>query len=230
MSRRVLVVDDDPNLRQMLVRYLRAEGFEVTEASNGEEALGQFRRSTPDLVVLDVAMPGQDGFEVLQRLRADSDAFVIMLTARAEEVDRIVGLTMGADDYVTKPFSPRELVARIRVILRRGRDSAVTDSATISLGGLVIDNDGRRVEVDGEELGLSALEFDLLMALAASPGRVFTRTRLLEQVWGWDYFGSDRVVDVHIANVRKKLGDSANEPRFIETVRGVGYRLRAGGS
>ncbi|MFV1962862.1 MAG: response regulator [Acidimicrobiia bacterium] len=224
-SRRILIVDDEPELRTMLGRYLRAEGFIVEESATGSEALDSVSVSPPDVVLLDVGLPDIDGFEVLRRIRIDSDVPVVMLTARAEEIDRVVGLTVGADDYVSKPFSPRELVARINAILRRGRmDGRGTDDRLI-FSGLVIDLAAREVLRDGEKVELSALNFELLAALAGSPHRVFTRAQLLERVWGWDYFGVERVVDVHIGNLRKTLGDDANQPRFISTVRGVGYRF-----
>lgn len=222
----VLLADDDVELRAMLTRYLEAEGFVVIAASDGEVALDRFARAVPDVVILDVGMPKVDGFEVLARIRATSQAYVIMLTARSEELDRVMGLTMGADDYLTKPFSPRELTARIRAVLRRQRSGATETTTSIVSGGLEIDPRGRSVTVDGTEVSsLSALEFNLLMALAESPGRVFTRQHLLERVWGFDYFGTDRVVDVHVANIRKALGDDAGEPRFIATIRGVGYKF-----
>jgi DNA-binding response OmpR family regulator len=224
-QQRILVVDDEPELRQMLRRYLTAEEFEVTEATDGEEALRAIRSAPPDLVVLDVGLPGMDGFSVLQETRKETDVPVIMLTARAEEVDRVVGLTVGADDYVTKPFSPRELVARIRAVLRRGSSKERETDERIHFEGMTLDLAGRQVSVDARTVDLSALEFDLLAALASAPGRVFTRAQLLERVWGWDYFGPERVVDVHIGNLRKTLGDDATHPRFIATVRGVGYKF-----
>lgn len=225
-NERILVVDDDPELREMLVRYLEAEGFSVVAVPDGTRALDQLTATAPDLVVLDVAMQGIDGFEVLRRIRAGSDVSVIMLTARTEEIDRVVGLTIGADDYVTKPFSPRELVARIRAVLRRGKGPAPEENR-FEFEGLTIDSGRREVLLDGTEVDLTTLEFDLLLALASHPGWVFTRQRLLERVWGWDYFGRDRVVDVHIANIRRALSDEALEPRFIATVRGVGYKFVA---
>jgi DNA-binding response OmpR family regulator len=164
---------------------------------------------------------------VLQEIRKVSDVPVIMLTARAEEVDRVVGLTIGADDYIAKPFSPRELVARVRAVLRRGVRGRVETDEGLEFEGLTLDLAGRQVGVDGRTVELSALEFDLLAGLASAPGRVFTRAQLLERVWGWDYFGPERVVDVHIANIRKTLGDEAADPRFILTVRGVGYKFVA---
>jgi DNA-binding response OmpR family regulator len=226
-GQRILVVDDEPELRQMLRRYLVAEGFEVAEAADGEQALTKIRDAQPALIVLDVGLPGKDGFTILQEIRRVSDVPVIMLTARAEEVDRVVGLTIGADDYMTKPFSPRELVARVRAVLRRGARDRVEPDESLEFEELSLDLAGRRVDVNGRAVELSALQFDLIAALASAPGRVFTRSQLLERVWGWDYFGPERVVDVHIANIRKTLGDDAAEPRFIGTVRGVGYRFVA---
>jgi len=224
--KRVLIIDDEDDLRTMLSSYLTADGFEVLQASDGEQGLGSAQQKRPDLIVLDVGLPGIDGFEVLRRLRTSSDVPVIMLTARTEEVDRVVGLTVGADDYVTKPFSPRELVARITAVLRRtGPQSSVATGDRIELAGLTIDLGTREVTCDDRVIELSALEFDLLAALARSPRRVFTRHQLMEEVWGWDYVAVDRVVDVHISNLRKALDDDTQDPRFIATVRGVGYKF-----
>lgn len=224
---RILLVDDEPELRHMVRRYLEAEGFDVTAAADGEEALACPRLATADLVVLDVGLPGMDGFGVLQAIRAKSEVPVIMLTARAEEIDRVLGLTIGADDYLTKPFSPRELAARVRAVLRRGRLDGSTNDDVLEFEGVTFDLPGRQVDVDGRTVELSALEFDLLAALASAPGRVFTRAHLLESVWGWDYFGAERVVDVHVGNLRRALGDDASDSRFIGTVRGVGYKFLA---
>ncbi len=221
---RILIVDDDAQLREMLVRYLSAEGFAVDQAASAEEANTRLDQGGHDLVVLDVAMPGMDGFEFLRQLRAKSEVWVIMLSAKAEEVDRVVGLSLGADDYVTKPFSPRELTARIKAVLRRGRAATAVDTV-LRFDGLTIDQDAREIHAGDKVVELSSLEFDLLVALASSPGRVFTRSHLLERVWGWDYFGSDRLVDVHVASIRREIGDDANDPRFIATVRGVGYKF-----
>lgn len=222
------MVDDEANLRNLVGSYLRAEGWEVTEASDGESGVEAVRRRRPDLVILDVKMPGVDGVEALRQIRTFSDVYVVMLTARAEEADKLIGLSVGADDYLTKPFSPRELVARVKAILRRSRGTLTEGGATtdrLTFPGLTIDLERRRVEVGGSSRDLSALEFNLLAALASQPGRVFSRRQLLEAVWGWDYFGDERVVDVHIANLRRSLGDDASAPRIIETVRGVGYRF-----
>ncbi|MFV1999840.1 MAG: response regulator [Acidimicrobiia bacterium] len=224
-DRRILIVDDEPELRSMLRQYLTREGFDVAESTTGNDALAAISDSEPDLVLLDVGLPDIDGFEVLRRLRGTSDIPVIMLTARDDEIDRVVGLSVGADDYVVKPFSPRELVARIQAVLRRGAGGIRTVNTTLRFTGLTIDETSREVHSEGELVELSALEFDLLVALAQRPNRVFTREQLLERVWGWDYFGVERVVDVHIGNIRKTLEDDATDPRLIATVRGVGYKF-----
>jgi DNA-binding response OmpR family regulator len=224
-ARRILIADDEPDLRAMLTAYLTAEGFETTAAVDGSQALERVRAERPDLIILDVGMPGIDGLEVLRRVRAESDVPVIMLTARSEEVDRVVGLTVGADDYVTKPFSPRELAARIKAVLRRGWRSGEED--VLHFRDLTVDVGRREVRLGGEVISLSTLEFDLLAALASAPRRVFTRDQLLQRVWGFDYFGVERVVDVHIASIRRALGDDAADPAIIGTVRGVGYRFIA---
>ena len=225
-ARTILIADDETELREMLRAYLTAEGFTVLEAANGPDTIEIAQKESPDLVVLDVGMPGLDGFEVLQRIRSRSDVPVIMLTARSEETDRVIGLTAGADDYVTKPFSPRELSARIKAVLRRGRRED-PDEAPIEYPGLTIDVLSREITRGDRVVELTTLEFDLLVALASAPGRVFTRDQLLQNVWGWDHFGVDRVVDVHIGSIRKALGDDANDPTYIGTVRGVGYRFVA---
>ena len=222
----VMVVDDEPAIRQIVRRYLEADGYKVVEAADGQEALERFRAGPTDVVILDVMMPGTDGLETLRQLRTVSDSYVIMLTARSEEVDRLVGLAVGADDYMTKPFSPRELVARVKAVLRRPRSSRVAPpDETLRFDGLEIDAGRHEVRRDGSTVDLSALEFDLLAAIAASPGRVFTRRQLLERIWGYDFFGDERVVDVHIRNLRRKLEDDSEHPRFIATVRGVGYKM-----
>ena len=223
---RVLVVDDEPKIREVVAAHLRSEGFEVVECSDGEAAVDAVRRLEPSLVVLDVMMPGIDGIEALRRIRTFSDVYVVMLTARAEEVDKLIGLSVGADDYLTKPFSSRELVARIRAVLRRSRGSAGgSDADVLRFDGLEIDRGRRLVIVSSVEIALSALEFDLLAAMAEAPGRVFTRRQLIDRVWGWDFFGDERVVDVHIRSLRAALDDDALHPTVIGTVRGVGYRF-----
>lgn len=223
--RRVLVVDDEPHIRAVLRGYLEADGFAVSEAADGEAALRRLREDAPDLVLLDVMMPGIDGLEVLRQLRAFSDVYVILVTARAEEVDKLVGLGVGADDYVTKPFSSREVAARVKAVLRRDRGARDAGAGVLRFEGLTVDQDGREVQVDGTPVALSALEFDVLAALADTPGRVFSRRQLLERVWGYDFFGDERVVDVHIRSLRARLGDDAANPRLIATVRGVGYKF-----
>jgi len=220
------VADDEAHIRDVLRGYLEAEGFEVVQAADGNEALRVVREHHPDLVLLDVTMPGLDGVEVLRQLRTESDVYVIMLTARTEEVDKLVGLAVGADDYITTPFSPRELVARVKAVLRRRRDATTaTSEEQLVFKGLTIDLARRAVIRDGVPVELSALEFDLLAALARAPGRVLTRRQLLEQVWGWDFFGDERVVDVHIRSIRRALGDPADAPQLVGTARGVGYRF-----
>ena len=223
---KILVVDDETNLRKLVGSYLRAEGYEVAEAVDGAEAVKSVRQRQPDLVVLDVRMPGMDGVEALREIRTFSEVFVIMLTARAEEADKVIGLSVGADDYLTKPFSPRELVARVKAVLRRSRtDRGGSDEELLAFPGLTIDPARRTVTMADSEMQMTALEFDLLAALASQPGRVFSRRQLLESVWGWDFVGDERVVDVHIRNIRQALGDSATDPVVIGTVRGVGYRF-----
>ena len=229
MSIRVLVVEDEKNLVALLRKYLEREGFEVHEALDGPAAIEAAGLAEPDVVVLDWMLPGLDGVEVLRELRRSSEAYVIMLTARTEEVDRIVGLSTGADDYLTKPFSPGELVARIRAMLRRprtGAREAVEEDAPMKFGELTIDLAQREVRLGEEQVSLTALQFDLLATLASRPGLVFSRGQLLERVWGDDYFGGDHVVDVHVANLRKKVEDDPSSPRYVQTVRGVGYRFR----
>ena len=225
MGRRILVVDDEPQIRQVLAGYLKAEGFEVVEAADGYSAVAAAQAEPPDLVLLDVMLPDIDGLEVLRRLRTFTDVYVILITARSEETDTIVGLAVGADDYITKPFSPREVTARVKAVLRRARGAAGPTDETLRFPGLALDSARRLVSVDDHVVELSALEFDLLAALAASPGRVFSRRQLLQQVWGYDFYGDERVVDVHIRGVRRRLGDDAASPRFIGTVRGVGYKF-----
>ena len=227
MTIRALIVEDEKNLVGLLRKYLEREGFEVDEALDGTAALEAARRSEPDVVVLDWMLPGLDGMGVLRELRRFSDAYVIMLTAREGEVDRIVGLSTGADDYLVKPFSPGELVARIRAMLRRPRGGAITDPGdpAMTFGDLSIDPARREVRLGREDVRLTAMEFGLLATLASRPGFVFSRRQLLARVWGDDYFGSDHVVDVHVANLRKKIEDDPSNPRYVQTIRGVGYRF-----
>lgn len=228
MPRRVLVVDDEPQIRTVLRAYLEADGFLVAEAGTGADALRELSGSSPtDLVLLDVGLPDLGGLEVLQKIRSTSDLSVILVTARSEEVDKLVGLSVGADDYITKPFSPREVVARVRTVLRRTRvgEPAHVEDAALRFDGLSIDPDRREVTTGDGPVALSALDFDLLMTMASSPGRVYSRAQLLEKVWGFDFYGDERIVDVHVRSIRSALGDDANAPRVVGTVRGVGYKF-----
>lgn len=225
---RILVVDDEPPIVELVTGYLEREGWSVSIAGDGLTALDTVRAVQPDVVVLDVMLPGIDGIEVCRRLRTFSDAYVLMLTARSEEIDRIMGLTVGADDYLVKPFSPRELVARVKVLLRRPRIAGQVEASGALPPGLELDVARRIVRVDGMAVEPTALEFNLLSALARSPGVVISRQALLEAVWGSALAGDEHLVDVHVANLRRKLGDDPAIPRFVETVRGVGYRLREG--
>lgn len=218
---KILVIDDEPGILKLISAYLKPEGYEVLTASDGESGLKAARAFKPDLVLLDVMLPGIDGIELLARLRRESDVYVILLTARTEETDKVVGLTVGADDYVTKPFSPRELVARIKAALRRIKGASSPASEILAFAHVRIDTGARTVTVDEQPIELTAIEFDLLRAIAENRGRVLTREQLLEKVWGGSYYGEMRVVDVHLGHVRQKLGVEG----LIATVRGVGYRF-----
>jgi len=219
---KILVIDDEQSILDLVTAYLRRAGYEVHTAMDGPGGLKAARALKPDLIVLDIMLPGMDGLEVLTHLRRESDVYVIMLTARSEETDKIVGLSVGADDYLTKPFSPRELVARVKAALRRLRDGVgPTEATTLTFRHLRIDTGSRQVWVDDELVELTPTEFDLLRILADHRGLVLSREQLLQQVWGYDFYGEERVVDVHIGHIRQKLGDD----RFIVTVRGVGYRF-----
>ncbi len=220
---KILVIDDEPSITKLVSAYLKPEGYEVFVASDGPAGLKAARAFKPDLIILDVMLPGMDGIELLSRLRRESDVYVIMLTAKTEETDKIVGLSVGADDYVTKPFSPRELVARVKAALRRIEAGAGlgVERSVLSFKHVQIDMGARKVRVDDREVELTAIEFDLLKALAENRGRVLTREQLLEKVWGGAYFGEIRVVDVHLGHIRQKLG----REDLIATVRGVGYRF-----
>lgn len=230
---RALVVDDEVPLAGVVANYLEREHFDVSVAHNGPDAVALARKMDPDVVVLDLALPGIDGLEACRQLRTFSDAYVVILTARDTEVDTIVGLSVGADDYITKPFSPRELVARIRAMLRRPRTVANGEPTTDHspprvFGALRIDVPGRRVFIDDEPITLTRTEFDVLAALSARPSVVLSRRQLLEAVWSESWVGNDHVVDVHIGHLRRKLGDDAAAPRYVITVRGVGYRMGSG--
>jgi len=224
---KILVVDDEQNIVDIVSAYLKKEEYQVFTANDGETALAKARKHQPDLVILDIMLPKMDGLEVLTNLRRESDAYVIMLTAKTEEIDKVIGLSVGADDYVTKPFSPRELVARVRAALRRIRKTEaaaneVSLNKVLTFDALRIDFDSRKVWLGAGELELTMTEFDLLSELAQNKGRVLTREQLLESVWGYSYFGETRVVDVHVGHLRQKVGSE-----FISTIRGVGYRFES---
>jgi len=219
---RVLIVEDEPGIRKVVRAYLERAGYEVLEAADGEQALELAASRRPALVILDLMLPGIPGEEVCRRLRRDSEVPIIMLTARAHEDDRVAGLGLGADDYVVKPFSPRELVARVKAVLRRAGRPA---GEPLRRGDLVIDPERHEVRRGDEVIPLTASEFRLLYALAREPGRVFTREELVARVAGEDFEGYDRTVDAHVKNLRQKLGDSARQPRYVASVYGVGYRF-----
>jgi DNA-binding response OmpR family regulator len=225
----VLVVDDEPMVREVVSRYLERDGLCVHEAADGDEALAWLRSNRPDLVVLDIMLPGADGLAVLRHLRRAGDTPVILLSARADEVDRVVGLELGADDYVTKPFSPRELAARVRTVLRRNGNGTARDAggaAVLEFGGLRIDIAAREVQVHAQVVELRPKEFDLLVTLARSPRQVFSRRQLLEQVWdSAPEFQDPATVTVHVGRLRQKLETNPDTPRWITTARGVGYRF-----
>ncbi len=221
MATRILLVDDEQNIRELAALYLEKEGFIVDFAADGYEAIQRFKQNPANIVLLDVMMPGMDGFEVCRELRRASDVPVLMLTARSEDVDKIVGLELGADDYMTKPFNPRELVARVKAILRR-YESGNRPKNTLAVGNLSLDKARREVKIGGERLDLRTKEFDLLVAFAENPGIALTRDQLLGTVWGYDYAGETRTVDVHVQHLRSKLDGAGVQ---IETLRGVGYKL-----
>ena len=226
---RALVVDDERPLVAIVSSYLEREGFQVIAAYDGHEAVELAERQQPDVIVLDLMLPGIDGIEACRQIRAFSDAYIVMLTAKTEEADKIVGLSTGADDYLTKPFSPGELVARVRAMLRRPRTGiAAAHDERRHFGALEIDPRAREVTIEGRPVELTRLEFELLDTLSSEPRVAFSRGQLLDRVWGMGWFGDDHVVDVHIANLRRKLGDDADSPRFVRTVRGVGYRMGDG--
>jgi DNA-binding response OmpR family regulator len=226
-TEKILVVDDEEHIIELVELYLRKEGYRVVSAQDGDAAIEKFSVEKPDLLVLDIMLPGADGLDVLRQVRKTSRVPVIMLTARESEVDKVVGLELGADDYLTKPFSARELVARVKAVLRRAKPAEEEPEPVLVRGSLTIDSSRRKVEVKGGvEVELTAKEFDLLYVMAANPGIVLTRDRLMEKVWGYEYMGDTRTVDVYIRHLREKLTDDADNPRFIETVRGVGYRFK----
>jgi two-component system response regulator ResD len=224
---KVLVVDDEPQILEVVTKYLARENFQVTTARDGEEAVSLFQSGKPDLVVLDLMLPKLDGLEVFKRLRAASAVPVIMLTARGEETDRVVGLELGADDYITKPFSPRELVARVKAVLRRATTGTMleTGERTMVRGELRIDPRARSVTVGDKPIELTSKEFDLLWFLASHPGQVFTRSQLLDHVWGYEFYGDSSTVTVHVRRLREKIETDPASPHYLSTVWGVGYKF-----
>jgi DNA-binding response OmpR family regulator len=229
MGRSILVVDDNARIVEILQAYLVEAGFDVRTAHDGAAALNLARESKPDLALLDVMLPGLDGIQLTRTLQQEMDLPVILVTARVEEVDRLIGLEVGADDYITKPFSPREVVARVKAVLRRvdRQPGAGHDQPLITIGGLSLDPARRTVTVDGEPVEMTRTEFDLLAAMAAHPGRVYSRTRLLEIASGEAYEGYERTVDAHVKNLRRKLGEDSKDPRYLYTVFGVGYKVES---
>jgi DNA-binding response OmpR family regulator len=230
---RVLVVDDEHALADLVGSYLTRDGFEVSMAHDGHQAIDQARQVDPDVMVLDLGLPRIDGVEVCRVVRTFSDCYIIMLTARTEEVDKLIGLSVGADDYLTKPFSPRELLARVHAMLRRPRASTTSgvsaeEAPPRVFGALSVDVAGREVHRDGEPVALTRTEFDLLEALSARPAMVFSRRQLVDAVWDETWVGDEHLVDVHVGHLRRKLGDDPSSPRYVRTVRGVGYRMGDG--
>jgi DNA-binding response OmpR family regulator len=226
-TRIALVVDDEAAITELVRDALAAEGFAVDTAADGMAALRSARRHSPDVVVLDVGLPGLDGFDVCRTLRKETNAPVIFLTARGEEIDRIVGLELGADDYIVKPFSPRELVARVRAVMRRAGAAPPEAAVRRVVGAISVDAQRREVSIAGRAVRLKPREFDLLWLLACNEGRVFTRDQLIETVWGFDFDGDPRTVDVHVRRIRRAFGDDARAPRYLHTVHGLGYKLAA---
>ena len=219
----ILIVDDEPKILRLVHDFLQAAGFRTSSARSGDEALMRVRTEAPDLVILDLGLPGLDGLDVTRAIRRTGDLPIIMLTARDDETDKLIGLELGADDYVTKPFSPRELVARVRAVLRRQAGTAATEA--LHAGDLVLDLPRMRLTRAGEPIELTATEFTLLSAMARAPGRVFTRSQLLDAIHGVAFESYERAIDAHVKNIRRKLEPDPRSPRYLETVYGVGYRL-----
>ena len=224
MNEKILVVDDEPKIVRIAHDYLERNGFYVLAAYDGPSAVATTRQEKPDLIVLDLNLPGMDGLDVCRAVRRESNVPIIMLTARADEVDRLIGLELGADDYIVKPFSPRELVARVRAVLRRTQGEMPT-SNILRAADLEIDTDGHRVSRDDESIKLTRIEFNLLEALARHAGQTVSREQLLQQIHGTSDGGYDRSIDVHVKNLRRKIGDDPSDPRYIHTVYGIGYRF-----
>lgn len=226
-TRRALIVEDAVEIQELVTSLLREQGFDVRAAADGQRGIETASAFEPDLVVLDLSLPDMDGIQVCQRLRAFSEAFVLMLTAKDDEIDKVLGLSVGADDYMTKPFSPRELVARVQALFRRARAAAPASRERV-FGDLVIDPDAREVRIGEAVAELTRIEFDLLDTLSASPRLAFTRRQLQEAVWGEEWYGDDHAVDVHVSNLRRKIEPDPRAPRYVKTVRGVGYRMGDG--
>lgn len=225
MTKKILVVDDEEKIREMIKNYLANEGFEIIEASSGDEALDSVKKEKPSLIVLDWMLPGMSGLEVCKSIRSQSNVPIIMLTARTEEVDKLLGLELGADDYITKPFSLRELAARIRVVLRRAEPGEEKKADTLKIGGIEINFDRHEVWSEGKSITLTPTEFKILRILSGKPGRVYSRIQLLDAVLGFAYEGYERSIDTHISNLRKKIEPDPANPRYILTVHGLGYRF-----
>ena len=226
MAKNILVVDDEKRILSLLEAYLEQQGFQVTTATNGKEAIYIARQEKPDLIILDIMMPEMDGFEFMRQHRKERETPIILLTAKVEEDEKVIGLELGADDYVTKPFSPRELTSRIRAVLRRTGQSP-PEAEVLRLGGITLDRDSHLVTLDEAIVDLTPSEFDLLAALMSRPGRTFTRLELLDQIQDTAFVGYARTIDVHIKNLRAKIEENPRQPRYIETVYGVGYRFTA---
>lgn len=222
-----LVVEDDPSVTELLSASLRAEGFSVVVASDGMAALRRAREHSPDIVALDIGLPGLDGFEVCRALRKESNAPIVVVSARGAEIDRVVGLEMGADDYICKPFSPREFIARVRAVMRRSGVAPPPQAQRRTVGEISVDADRREVIARGKEVHLKPREFDLLWLFARNEGHVFTRDQLIEAIWGFDFEGDPRTVDVHVRRIRRALNDPATEPQYLHTVHGLGYKFTA---
>ncbi|RQD73933.1 MAG: DNA-binding response regulator [Candidatus Syntrophonatronum acetioxidans] len=228
MKRKILLVDDEKTLVKALTFNLEKEGYQVIPAYDGEEALKKMEGENPDLLILDLMLPGLDGFEVCRRVRKNYDIPIIMLTAKGDDIDKILGLELGADDYITKPFNPRELLARVKAILRRSNTQNSSIKNLIKIQDLQIDLYQHKVRVKDQEIDLTSKEFALLNLLASNPGRVYSREQLLEQIWGYNYYGDARTVDVHIRHLREKIETDPSNPRYILTVWGTGYKFREG--
>lgn len=228
MPRRILVVDDNPKIVDVLKAYLEQEGFEVDVARDGDAAIAAVEKSLPDLALLDVMLPGVDGIDLTRRFQREHDLPVILVTARIDEVDRLIGLEVGADDYIAKPFSPREVVARVKAVLRRtsrAADAAASEEEAIVVGGLTVEPSTRLVILGAERVELTRTEFDILFTLASHPGRVYTRMQLMEAAQGDAFEGYERTIDAHVKNIRRKIGDDPRNPKYVQTVLGVGYKL-----